>query len=111
MERIFRKVLERHPSIGSSHEIGGTNQNMQAITTEVSSNKSNKIISILLVYPGESYLPVNPGKFKKSIISRNFKSVNKQIAFLELLNLRFIKYQYTAVPHLQAIIEIITCKN
>ena len=84
---------------------------MQAITTEVSSNKSNKSISSLLVYPGESYLPVNPGKFIKSIIPRNFKIVNKQSALPELLNLRFIMSQYTAVPHLQAIIEIVTCKN
>ena len=60
MERKIRKLLERHPRISSSDEIEEINKDMQAVTTEVRSTKSNTIISIPSVYPGESYPPVNP---------------------------------------------------
>ena len=88
MERKIRKLLKRHTSIGSSDEVEEINQDIQAVTTEVRSTKSNTIISILSVYPGESYPPVNPENCVMSIIRRNCKVVNKQNAPPELFNLR-----------------------
>ena len=60
MERNIKKLLERHPSISSSDEIGEINQDIQASTTEVRCTKINTIISIPSIYPGQSYPPVNP---------------------------------------------------
>ena len=111
MERKFRKLLERHPSISSSDETEEIDQDMQAITTEVRSTKTNTIISILSVYPGKSYPPVNPENRVMSVIPRNCKVVSKQTALPELFNLRFIESQYSSDPQLQAIIELIQCKD
>ena len=111
MERKIRKLLERHPSISSSDEIEEINQDIQAVTTEVRSTKSNTIISIPSVYPGESYSPVTPENRVMSIIPRNCKVVNKQNALQELFNLRFIESQYNSDSQLQAIIEMIKCKD
>ena len=111
MERKIRKLLERHPSISSSDEIEEIYQDIQAATTEVRSTKSNTIISIPSVYPGESYPPVNPENRVMSIIPRNCKVVDKQNALPELFNLRLIEFQYNSDPQLQAIIEMIKCKD
>ena len=46
-----------------------------------------------------------------SIIPRNCRVVNKQNALPELFNLRFIESQYNSDPQLQAIIEMIKCKE
>ena len=89
MERKIRKLLERHPSISSSDEIEEIDQDMQAITTEVRSTKTNTIISIPSVYPGESY-PHNPENRVLSVISRNCKVVSEQSALPEVFNLQFI---------------------
>ena len=62
MEKKIRKSLERHPSISSSDEKEEIDQDMQAVTTEVRSTKTNSIISIPSVYPGESYPPVKSRK-------------------------------------------------
>ena len=77
MERKIRKLLERHPSISSSDEIEEIDVDIQAVTTEVRSTKTNTIISIPSVYPGESYPPVNPENKVMSIIPRNCKIVSK----------------------------------
>ena len=45
------------------------------------------------------------------MIPRNCKVVSKQTALPELFNLRFIESQYSADPQLQAIIEMIKCKD
>ena len=82
---------------------------MQAVTTEVRSTKTNTIISIPSVYPGISYPPINPENKIMSIIPRNCKIVSKQTALPELFNLRFIEPQYNSDPQLQAIIELIKC--
>ena len=111
MEKKIRKLLERHPSISSSDEIEEIDVDMQAVTTEVRSTKTNTIISIPSVYPGESYPPVNPENKVMSIIPRNCKIVSKQTALPELFNLRFIESQYKSDPQLQAIIELIKCKD
>ena len=111
MERKIRKLLERHPSIRSSDEIEEIDQDMQAVTTDVRSTKSNTIISILSVYPGESYPSVNPENRVMSVISINCKVVSKQTALPELFNLRFIKSQYNSDPQLPAIIEMIKRKD
>ena len=111
MERKIRKLLERHPSISSSDDIEEIDVNIQAITTEVRSTKTNTIISIPSVYPGESYPPVNPENKVMSIIPRNCKVVSKQSALPELFNLRFIESQYQSDPQLQAIIELIKSKD
>ena len=71
---------------------------MQAFTTEVRSTKSNTIISIPSVYPGEVYPPINPEKWLMPNILRNCKIVNKQTALPELFNLRFVESQYPADP-------------
>ena len=84
---------------------------MQAVTTEVRSTKTNTIISIPSVYPGESYPPVNPENRVISVIPRNCKIVSKQTALPELFNLRFIESQNNSDPQLQAIIELIKCKD
>ena len=97
MERKIRKLLERHPSISSSDEIEEIDVDMQAVTTEVRSTKTNTIISIPSVYPGESYPPVNPENKVMSIIPRNCKIVSKQTALPELFNLRFIESQYKSL--------------
>ena len=111
MERKIRKLLEQHPSISSSDEIEEINQDTQAVTTEVRSTKSNTIISIPSVYPGESCPPVNPENRVMSFIPRNCRVVNKQNALPELFNFRFIESQYNSDPQLQAIIEMIKCKE
>ena len=111
MERKKRKLLQRHPSINSSDEIEEIDQDMQAVTTEVRSTKSNPIISIPSVYPGERYPPVNPENRVMSVIPRNCKVVSKQTALPEMFNLRFIESQYSLDPQLQAIIEMIKCKE
>ena len=111
MERKIRKLLERHPSISSSDEIEEIDVDMQAVTTEVRSTKTNTIISIPSVYLGENYPPVNPENKVMSIIPRNCKIVSKQTALPELFNLRFIESQYKSDPQLQAIIELIKCKD
>ena len=111
MERKIRKLLERHPSISSSDEVAEIDVDMQAVTTEVRSTKTNTIISIPSVYPGESYPPVNPENEVMSIIPRNCKIVSKQTALPELFNLRFIESQYNSDPQLQAIIELIKWKD
>ena len=67
----IRKLLERHPSISSSDEIEEIDLDMQAVTTEVRTTKTNTIISIPFVYPGESYPPVNPENRVMSVITRN----------------------------------------
>ena len=110
MERKIRKLLERHPSISSSDEIEEIDQDMQAVTTEVRSTKTNTIISIPSVYQGESYPPVNPENRVMSVIPRNCKVVSKQTALPGLFNLRFIESQYNSDPQLLAIIEMIKCK-
>ena len=46
-----------------------------------------------------------------SIIPRNCKLFNKQNAPPKLFNLRFIESQYPCDPHLQALIEMIKCKD
>ena len=84
---------------------------MQAVTTEVRSTKTNTIISIPSVYPGESYPLVNPENRVMSVIPRSCKVVSKQTALHELFNLRFIESQYNSDPQLQAIIEMIKCKD
>ena len=111
MERKIRKLLERHLSISSSDEIEAIDQDMQAVTTEVRCTKTNTIISIPSVYPGESYPPVNPENRVMSVIPRNCKVVSKQTALPELFNLRFIESQYSSDPQLQAIIEMFNCKD
>ena len=78
MEQKIRKLLERHPSISSDDEVEKIDQNIQAVTTEIRSTKSNTIISIPSVYPGESYPPVNPENRVMSIIPINSKIFNKQ---------------------------------
>ena len=83
---------------------------MQAVTTEVRITKSNTVISIPSVYPGESHPPVNPENCVMSVIPRKCKVVGKQTALPELFNLRFIESQYSSDPQLQAIIEMIKCK-
>ena len=93
MERKIRKLLERHPSISSSDEIEEVDQDMQAVTTEVRSTKTNTIISIPSAYLGESYSPVNPENRVMSVIPRNCKVVSKQTALPELFNLRFLESQ------------------
>ena len=103
MERKVRKLLERHPSISSCDEIEEIDQNIQAVTTEVRSTKSNTVLSIPAVYPGESYPPVNPENCVMSIIPRNCKVVNKQNALPELFNRQFIESQYPSDPQLQAL--------
>ena len=103
--------MERHPSISSSDEVEEIDVDMQAVTTEVRSTKTNTIISNPSVYPGESYPPVNPENRVKSNIPRNCKIVSKQTALPELFNLRFIESQYNSDPQLQAIIELIKCKD
>ena len=110
-ERKLKKLLERHPSISSSDDIEEIDVNIQAVTTEVRSTKTNTIISIPSVYPGESYPPVNPENKVMSIIPRNCKVVSKQSALPELFNLRFIESQYQSDPQLQAIIELIKSKD
>ena len=77
MERKIRKLLERHPSISSSDEIEEIDQDMQAITTEVRSTKTNTIISIPSVYPGESYPPVSPENRVMSVIPRSCEQTNR----------------------------------
>ena len=111
MEQKIGKLLVRHPSNSSSDEIEDINQDIQAVTTEVRITKSNTIISISSVYPGESYPTVNPESRVISIILSNCKVVNKQNALPELFNLRFIESQYNSDPQLQAIIEMIKCKD
>ena len=111
MERKIRKLLERHPSISSSDEIEEIDVDMQAVTTEVRSTKPNTIISMPSVYAGESYPPVNPENRVMSVIPRNCKIVSKQTALPELFNLRFIESQYNSDPQLQAVIELIKCKD
>ena len=111
MEIKIRKLLERHPSISSSDEVEEIDVDMQAVTTEVRSTKTNTIISIPSVYPGESFPPVNPENRVMSIIPRNCKTVSKQTALPELFNLRIIESQYNSDPQLQAIIELIKCKD
>ena len=111
MERKIRKLLERHPSISSSDEIEEIDQDMQAVTTEVRSTKSNTIISIPSVYPGKNYPPFNPETRVMSVIPRNCKGASKQIALPELFNLRFIELQHSSDPQLQAITEMIKCKD
>ena len=66
MERKIMKLLEQHPSISSSDEREEINQDIQAVTTEVRSTKSNTIISIPSVYPGKSYPPGLPGSTYKN---------------------------------------------
>ena len=110
-ERKLKKLLERHPSISSSDDIEEIDVNIQAVTTEVRSTKTNTIISIPSVYPGESYPPVNPENKVMSFIPRNCKVVSKQSALPELFNLRFIESQYQSDPQLQAIIELIKSKD
>ena len=97
--------MERHPSISSSDEMEKIDVDMQTVTTEVRSTKTNTIISIPPVYPGESYPPVNPENRIMSVIPRNCKIVSKQTALPELFNLRFIESQYNSDPQLQANIE------
>ena len=46
-----------------------------------------------------------------SVIPRNCKMVSKQTALPELFNLRFIESHYNSDPQLQAIIEMIQCKD
>ena len=46
-----------------------------------------------------------------SVIPRSCKVVSKQTALHELFNLRFIDSQYNSDPQLQAIIEMIKCKD
>ena len=99
MEQKKRKFLQRHPSISSSDEIEEVDQDMQAVTTEVRSTKSNPIIYILSVYTGERYPPVNPENCVMSVIPRNCKVVSKQTALPELFNLRFIESQYSSDPN------------
>ena len=111
MERKIRKLLERHPSNSSSDEIEEINQDMLAVTTEVRSTRSNTMISIPSVYPGESYPPVNPENRFMAFIPRNCKVLSKQTALPELFNLRFIESQYGSDPQLQAIIEMVKCKD
>ena len=111
MERKIRKLLERHPSISGSDEIEEIDQDMQAVTTEFRSTKTNTIISIPSAYPGESYPPVNPENRVMSVIPRNCRVVRKPTALPELFNLRFIESQYNSDPQLQAIIEMIKCKD
>ena len=102
--------MERNPSIGSSDEIQEIDQDMQAVTTEVRSTKTNTIISIPSVYPGENYPPVNPENRVMSVIP-SCKVVSKQTAFPKLFNLRFIESQYSSDPQLKAIFEMIKCKD
>ena len=111
MEMKIRKLLERHPSISSSDEVDEIDVDMQAVTTEVRSTKTNTIISIPSVYPGESFPPVNPENRVMSIIPRNCKTVSKQTALPELFNLRIIEPQYNSDPQLRAIIELTKCKD
>ena len=111
MEKKIRKFLERHPSISSSDEVEEIDVDMQAVTTEDGSTKTNTIISIPSVYPGERYPPVNPENKVKSVIPRNCKTVSKQTSLPEWFNLRFIESQYNSDPQLQAIIELIKCKD
>ena len=111
MEKQTRKLLEQHHSISSSDEIEEIDQVMQAVTTEVRSTKINTIISNPSVYPGESYPPVNPENQVISVIPRNCKVVSKQTALPELFNLRFIESQCSSDHQLQAIIEMIKCKD
>ena len=103
--------MERHPSISSSDEIEEIDVDMQAVTIEVRSTKTNTILSLPSVYPGESYPPVNPENRVMSIIPRNCKIVSKQTALPELFNLRIIESQYNSDPQLQAIIELIKSKD
>ena len=81
MERKIRKLLERHPCISSSDEIEEIDVNIQAVKTEVRSTKTNTIISIPSIYPGESYPPVNPENKVMSIIPRNCKIVSNKPLF------------------------------
>ena len=111
MKPKIRKIFKRYPSISSSDEIEEVDVDMQAVTTEVRNTKTNTIISIPSVYPGESYPPVNPENRILSVIPKNCKIVSKQTALPELFNLRFIESQYNSDPQLQAIIELIKCKD
>ena len=111
MERKIRKLLERHPSISSSDETYEINQDMQAVTTEVRSTKSNTIFSIPSICPCESYPPVNPENCVMSIIPINCRVVSKQNALPEFFTLRFIESQYSSDPQLQATTEMIKSMN
>ena len=104
--------MERHPSISRSDEIEEIDLDMQAVTTEVRSAKTNSIIFIPSGYSGESYPPVNPENRVMSVIPRNCKVVSKQTALPELFNLRFIESQYSSDPQLQLyLLSLYLAKN
>ena len=101
MEKTFRKMdqfLERHPSINSSEsgdevEKLDANPQLQAITTETTTTKTNTIFSILSAFPRESFPTVDPTSCIMSIVPRNCKIKQKKTALPELLNLKFIESQ------------------
>ena len=87
------------------------NPQLQAITTETTTTKTNTILSILSAFPRESFPAVDPTSCIMSIVPRNCKIIQKNTALHELFNLEFIESQYASDPQIQAIYEMVKTKH
>ena len=119
MKKTFRKMerfLERHPS-NNSRESGDeaeeldANPQVQPITIETTTTKTNTILSIPSAFPGESFPTVDPAACIMSIVPRNCKTKQKNTALRELFSLRFIESKNASDPQLQAIYEMAETKD
>ena len=85
--------------------------NLEAITKETRSIKSNTTLSLPSAFKGETIPPVDPTNLGMSIVPRAYKIVSKITSLHELFNLQFIESQYASDPQLNAIRDSIKTKD
>ena len=88
----WQKFLKQQPSLDSSSdeiEELPPNLNLEAITKETKSVRTNTVPSLPSAFKGETIPPVDSKLVCMSIIARNYKTVSQITSLPDLFNLKF----------------------
>ena len=107
-------LLKKHLSLDSSGdeiEELPSSLNLEAITKETRSIRTNTTVSLPSAFIGETISPVDPNNVCMSIVPRGIKIVSEITSFPELFMLQFFESNYVSDPKLSAIRDLIKMKD
>ena len=110
----WQNFLKQHPSLDSSSdeiEELPSSLNLEAITKETKSVRTNTTLSLQSAFKGETIPPLDPNLVCMSIIPRGYKKVSKINSLPELFNLQFIESNYVSDPQLSATRDLLKTRD
>ena len=110
LETLLKKQLSLDSS-GDEIEELPSSLNLEAITKETRSIRTNTTVSLPSAFKSEKISPVDPNKVCMSIVPRVIKIVSKITSFPELFILQFFESNYVSDPQLRAIRDLIKMKD